>query len=185
MCAPPTSGASRDCKERSRSRATACRVAHWPLNFPPGHAWKWTQRAKVRRSPPGAHRTPHGERADGSFATHACALHCRSRVAREPAQTAAPSPLPTWFSGPATSAIRRRIHQEKQRLWKLQLGCRHSSDEMANASVKPSVVTSPVTFPPRSKASGIIVSASIVSTAPPAKASTKATVRPDASSSSP
>ena len=97
MCAPRAGGVSRDFKERSRSRARACRVARWPLNFAPGHAWKWNQRGKVRRSLPGDHRTPHEERADGSFATSACALDCRSRVAREPAEASRASPYPPGF----------------------------------------------------------------------------------------
>jgi hypothetical protein len=46
------------------------------------------------------------------------------------------------------------------------------------------VVNTPTSLPPCWKASGIIVSASIVNTAPPAKASTNATVLADASSSS-
>jgi hypothetical protein len=54
---------------------------------------------------------------------------------------------------------------------------------MANASANPSVVARPASLPPRSKASGIIASASMVSTAPPANASTMATVRGDAPSS--
>jgi hypothetical protein len=60
-----------------------------------------------------------------------------------------------------------------------------SSALIANATAKPSVVASPTSRPPCSKASGIIVSASIVRIAPPANACTKATLLPEASSKSP
>ena len=52
--------------------------------------------------------------------------------------------------------------------------CNYSSIVSAKARPKPSVVTSPTSLPPCSKASGIIVSASIVRIAPPANASTNA-----------
>ena len=55
----------------------------------------------------------------------------------------------------------------------------HSSDEIANAMAKPSVVKRPTSLPPRSKASGIIVSASIVKRAPAANDCTKATAEGD------
>src|ERR1044072_1826649 len=48
---------------------------------------------------------------------------------------------------------------------------------MANATAKPSVVATPTSLPPCSKASGIIVSASLVRIAPRAEARTKATPR--------
>ena len=57
---------------------------------------------------------------------------------------------------------------------------RHSSALMANASAKPAVVSTPTRRPPCSNASGIIVSASIVRIAPPAKARMNATVFPEA-----
>ena len=53
------------------------------------------------------------------------------------------------------------------------------------AVMNPSVVTTPTTGPPCSYASGIIVSASIVRIAPPAKLCTNATVSGDAVSSKP
>jgi hypothetical protein len=61
----------------------------------------------------------------------------------------------------------------------------YSSADTANATPKPSVVASPTSLPPRAKASGIIVSASIVRIAPAAKERTKATVRGAASPKSP
>ena len=61
----------------------------------------------------------------------------------------------------------------------------YSSAEIANASPKPSVVARPTIFPPRAKASGIIVSASIVRMAPAANESTNAIVLGEASPKSP
>jgi hypothetical protein len=61
----------------------------------------------------------------------------------------------------------------------------YSSAEIANASPNPSVVARPTRFPPRAKASGIIVSASMVRIAPAANESTKATVLGEASPKSP
>ena len=58
---------------------------------------------------------------------------------------------------------------------------RRAREIVIDATAKPSVVTTPTSLPPCSKASGIIVSASIVRIAPAAKASTKATVFGDAS----
>lgn len=52
---------------------------------------------------------------------------------------------------------------------------------MANATTKPSVVAIPTSLPPCSKASGIIVSASIARIPPAANVSTKATEFADAS----
>src|SRR6187397_2694663 len=52
----------------------------------------------------------------------------------------------------------------------------YSSTVSANARAKPIVVARPTYLPPCLYASGIIVSASIVRIAPPANASTKATV---------
>jgi hypothetical protein len=51
---------------------------------------------------------------------------------------------------------------------------------MVNATAKPSVVATPTQLPPCSKASGIIVSASMVRIAPAAKARTKATTSGEA-----
>src|SRR4051812_1963694 len=56
----------------------------------------------------------------------------------------------------------------------------HWSQLMANATPNPSVVSPPTSCPPCSKASGIIVSASIVSIAPAAKARTRATASGEA-----
>ena len=47
-------------------------------------------------------------------------------------------------------------------------------------TANPSVVNAPTSLPPCSNASGIIVSASIVSSAPPAKARTNASVSGEA-----
>src|SRR5215218_9359638 len=54
-----------------------------------------------------------------------------------------------------------------------------SSEWIENATTKPRVVTTPASLPPCSYASGIIVSASIVRTAPPANARTNATTSGD------
>ena len=64
-------------------------------------------------------------------------------------------------------------------------GPAYSSAEIANASPKPSVVARPTILPPRAKASGIIVSASIVRIAPAANESTNAIVLGEASPKSP
>ena len=58
----------------------------------------------------------------------------------------------------------------------------HSNALIANAVAKPSVVKMPTSLPPCWNASGIIVSASIVRIAPPAKASTNATTLGEAPS---
>jgi hypothetical protein len=59
----------------------------------------------------------------------------------------------------------------------------YCSELIPNARAKPRVVTKPTTLPPWWSASGIIVFASMVSTAPPANASTIAIVRGEAASS--
>ena len=61
----------------------------------------------------------------------------------------------------------------------------HSNALIANAVAKPSVVTTPTHLPPFAKASGIIVSASIVGIAPPANARTNATTEGEAESKRP
>jgi hypothetical protein len=58
----------------------------------------------------------------------------------------------------------------------------HSSVVMKKARAKPKVVTSPTCLPPYLNASGIMVSASMVNRAPPAKACTKAIVAGEAPS---
>ncbi len=61
----------------------------------------------------------------------------------------------------------------------------HSNALIANAVANPSVVRTPTHLPPFSNASGIIVSASIVMIAPPAKASTNAITEGEAASKRP
>jgi hypothetical protein len=58
----------------------------------------------------------------------------------------------------------------------------YSSVVMKKASANPKVVTRPTCLPPYLKASGIMVSASMVKSAPPAKDCTKATVAAEAPS---
>ena len=70
----------------------------------------------------------------------------------------------------------------------LRLDARRSEARLSSrlwrkkATPKPTVVSRPTTRPPCSKASGIIVSASIVSTAPPAKARVNAVISGEAPS---
>src|SRR4029450_7034019 len=90
---------------------------------------------------------------------------------------------------PARRDRRRRDRRRDRRL-------AHDGDRIAGAgayastcneyaAMNPSVVTTPTTGPPCSYASGIIVSASIVRIAPPAKLWTNATGCGDAASSNP
>ena len=79
--------------------------------------------------------------------------------------------LPRPRGRPAPSTGCSTSSRAQPRLWRKK------------ATPKPMVVTRPTTRPPCSKASGIIVSASIVSTAPPAKASVNAVISGDAPSS--
>ena len=72
------------------------------------------------------------------------------------------------------------VHGADHRTGRIPRG--YSSAVIAKATAKPNVVASPVARPPRSKASGIIVSASMVRIAPAAKASTKAKACGDAPS---
>ena len=92
----------------------------WPLNFAPGHAWHRNQRGK---SSIAARRSQHPARAARRrLICHLpCALHCGSRVAREPAE-AQPNPLP-YPPGFRTRHQRDPppARKRKQRLWELRL----------------------------------------------------------------
>ena len=122
MCAPRAGGVSRDFKERSRSRASAWRVAHRPLNFAPGHAWQ--AEPTGQSSSIAARRSQHPARvARRRLICHlrvrlALQITCRSRTGGRLGRTLS-------LTHPVCRTRRQRDPppdpQDEQRLWKLRL----------------------------------------------------------------